>query len=211
MKREAVQVQSRRLVARSSLRWKTLREAVNIFSIFAISSSQLILRLLLPFCLLPCCPVCMDLFCRRFHQAIAKCISPLAEHVFEAGKVLHIVLPGCNTINLCYHLKESLPEQVHHIVYILCTSDVWPGDLSHIMWSQYGTNLTADLSHFRAATRSILDEYTHHYKRQRILDQSMQATAKKKSRQRLSDAVYLDRLDRICIQNSGQNIEMQSL
>lgn len=144
-------------------------------------------------------------------QAIAKCISPLAEHVFEAGKVLHIVLPGCNTINVCYHLKESLPERIHHIVYILCTSDVWPGDLSHIMWSQYGTNLTADLSHFRAATRRILDEYTHHFKRQRILDQSMQAAAKKKSRQRLSDAVYLDRLDRICTQNSGQNIEMQSL
>ena len=75
------------------------------------------------------------------------------------------------------------------------------------LWSQYGGLVSEDLCEFRRATRELLDEFTEHYKRQRIVDPSMQSTRNMKS---LADCIYLDRLDRVVAESHGA-IEMQSL
>ena len=47
-------------------------------------------------------------------------------------------------------------------------------------------------------TRKILDEYTIHFKRQRLIDQSLAEFAKRKYAS-LADCVSLDRLDRVVL------------
>ena len=140
---------------------------------------------------------------------VAARLCPLVASVHAMGKVCHLLCTGCNTIGVVRHLKEQIPLEHQSIVYVLCTTDVWPGDLSTTLWGQYGGCLQPDLVKFRNATRYILDEYTHHYKRQRIVDQSMKEGARRHFRT-LSDCVHLDCLANVKATDFGDVI-MQKL
>ena len=74
----------------------------------------------------------------------------------DVGKTLHVLLLGCNTVNLVLPLHQKLsairPEALGS-VWMLATSDVWPGDLSTFLWCNYGSLVTHDLADFRRATR----------------------------------------------------------
>ena len=133
---------------------------------------------------------------------LASFIAPLATRCAEEGKVLHVILAGCNTVSLCLPLKNLLSPEVQGKVWLLCTRDTWPGDLATFLWAEYGTNLTSDLTAFRSATRSLLDEFTHHYKRQRIRDVDHNS-ARSKSFSSLAELVLLDRVDNIQMIEGG--------
>jgi hypothetical protein len=126
---------------------------------------------------------------------LATHLAAFACRVHDVGKTLHVLLLGCNTVNLVLPLHQKLsairPEALGS-VWMLATSDVWPGDLSTFLWCNYGSLVTHDLADFRRATRVLLDEFTAHWKRQKLRDVSM--TAKVES---LADLVRLDRLDRV--------------
>lgn len=126
---------------------------------------------------------------------LATHLAAFACRVHDAGKTLHLLLTGCNTVNLVLPLHQKLsairPEALGS-VWMLATNDVWPGDLSTFLWCNYGSLVTHDLADFRRATRVLLDEFTAHWKRQKLRDVSM--TAKVES---LADLVRLDRLDRV--------------
>ena len=77
-------------------------------------------------------------------------------------------------------------------MWMLATNDVWPGDLSTFLWCNYGSLVTHDLADYRRATRVLLDEYTVHWKRQKLRDVSMSAKVES-----LANLVLLDRLDRV--------------
>jgi hypothetical protein len=70
---------------------------------------------------------------------VAECIAPLANKCAAMGKELHLLLTGCNTINICPALLAQLPKPSHKSVWILCTSTKWPGDLATFLWHLYGT------------------------------------------------------------------------
>jgi len=80
-------------------------------------------------------------------------------------------------------------------VWVLATSDVFPGDLASFLWAEYGDTVDTDPASFRTSTRKLLDELTHHYKRQRIQDVYMQRQARKY--EGLAELVHLDRLDKV--------------
>mgnify|MGYP001040986653 CR=1 FL=1 len=126
---------------------------------------------------------------------LATHLAAFACRVHDVGKTLHVLLLGCNTVNLVLPLHQKLsairPEALGS-VWMLATSDVWPGDLSTFLWCNYGSLVTHDLADFRRATRVLLDEFTAHWKRQKLRDVSI--TAKVES---LADLVRLDRLDRV--------------
>jgi len=126
---------------------------------------------------------------------LATHLAAFACRVHDVGKTLHLLLTGCNTVNLVLPLHRKLsairPEALGS-VWMLATSDVWPGDLSTFLWCNYGSLVTHDLADFRRATRVLLDEFTVHLKRQKLQDASM--TAKVES---LANLVLLDRLDRV--------------
>ena len=126
---------------------------------------------------------------------LATHLAAFACRVHDVGKTLHVLLLGCNTVNLVLPLHQKLsairPEALGS-VWMLATSDVWPGDLSTFLWCNYGSLVTHDLADFRRATRVLLDEFTAHWKRQKLRDVSM--TAKVES---LANLVLLDRLDRV--------------
>ena len=128
---------------------------------------------------------------------IAEKIANLAQKCHTLGKTLHILLTGCNTVNLvlplCHQLDSLCPE-AKSSVWLLATQSVWPGDMSTFLWSQYGATVSTDLATFRSATATILDEYTTHWRRQKINDPSMHEHARIKS---LKELVVLDRLDRV--------------
>ena len=76
-------------------------------------------------------------------------------------------------------------------------AQVWPSDCSTLLclWHLYGATASAGgLDNFRAGTRTLLGEYTDHYKRQRILDQSREELKLEGS---LGNAVHCSRLDRV--------------
>ena len=130
--------------------------------------------------------------------AIAETIGKLAVRLHRAGKLLHVLLTGCNTVNIvlpiCKHIDNTCPD-AKKSVWVLATNAVWPSDLSTFLWSQYGSTVSADLTDFRRATHVILDEFTAHWRRQKIKDVSMAEEAKQI--QSLSDLVLLDRLDNV--------------
>ena len=138
----------------------------------------------------------------------SKDIVALAEAVHKAGKVLHIFGLGCNTVNLVVPVKSNISEAASKSVWFLCTNHVWPSDLATVLWSQYGGLLSVDLCEYRRATRELLDEYTEHYRRQRIIDPGMQSQSREMSS--LADCVYLDRLDRVSATPHG-DVAMQAL
>ena len=129
--------------------------------------------------------------------AMAEVIGKLAVRLHALGKLLHLLLTGCNTVNvvlpICKHI-DSICAEAKQSVWVLATNSVWPGDLSTFLWSQYGSTVTPELTEFRRATRIMLDEYTVHYRRQKIKDQSM---AEHTTSTRLHERVMLDRLDKV--------------
>ena len=126
---------------------------------------------------------------------LATHLAAFACRVHDLGKTLHLVVTGCNTVNLVLPLHQKLsairPEALGS-VWMLATSDVWPGDLSTFLWCNYGSSVTHDLADFRRATRVLLDEFTAHWKRQKLKDASMTANVES-----LANLVLLDRLDRV--------------
>ena len=113
---------------------------------------------------------------------VADALSALAKRVADAGKELHVILAGCNTIGLVSHLHKATPEHVRKHVWVLCTTDVWPSDVACFLWHHYGGLVQkADLTAFRSATCTLLGEYTEHYTRQRIENESVrEARAQKR-------------------------------
>lgn len=135
------------------------------------------------------------------HLSIAEAIAPLAERVASLGKELHLLLLGCNTIRLVPALKQKITPPTQACVVVLCTSEVWPSDCSTMLWSLYGhLARCADLDSFRAGTRTLLGEYTDHYKRQRIVDASRAALKLEGS---LANAVHCDPLHRVVVTPTG--------
>ena len=126
---------------------------------------------------------------------LATHLAAFACRVHDVGKTLHVLLTGCNTVNLVLPLHQKLsairPEALGS-VWMLATNDVWPGDLSTFLWCNYGSLVTHDLADYRRATRVLLDEYTAHWKRQKLQDVSMAAKVES-----LANLVLLDRLDRV--------------
>lgn len=129
---------------------------------------------------------------------LATHIAALACRVHDREKTLHVLLTGCNTVNLVLPLRQKLsaicPEALSS-VWILATNAVWPGDLSTFLWCRYGSTVTRDLADFRRATRVVLDEFTSHWKRQKVKDASMAAASK--NVESLAQLVLLDRLDKV--------------
>ena len=80
--------------------------------------------------------------------------------------------------------------------------------LHTMLWCLYGALVrTKDVNTFRAGTRNLLGEYTDHYARQRIMDESR---AELKLTGSLANAVHCDRLSNIEVQESG-DVVMQLL
>ena len=138
---------------------------------------------------------------------LAKNIEALAARVVAAGKELHILLTGCNTQNLVGPLLATLPADQHPHVWVLCTNFVWPSDVATFLWHHYGSLARpGDLAAFRSATRRLLGEYTLHYQRQRIHDESMRearAASASPFEGSLANCVYMDRLDRVAVSPGG--------
>jgi hypothetical protein len=131
---------------------------------------------------------------------VAECIAPLANKCAAMGKELHLLLTGCNTVNICPALLAQLPKPSHKSVWILCTSTKWPGDLATFLWHLYGTFVqVGDLQMFRQRTRQLLGEYTNHFQRQRLVDLSRKEEAASGIEKSLAEAVHLGRLDDIVI------------
>ena len=133
---------------------------------------------------------------------IASSLGALGKRVTEAGKELHIILAGCNTIGLVSHLYSSTPEAARKNVWVVCTNEVWPSDLAPMLWHHYGSYVNqGDLTEFRSATRTLLGEYTEHYQRQRIEDDSLREARAGRSHagidESLANAARCDRLDKV--------------
>ena len=148
------------------------------------------------------------------HAHLATSIAKLADRVVRAGKELHIILSGCNTQNLVPVLHTAVPEEQRAHVYVLCTSVVWPSDLAPFLWHHYGgLARPGDLAAFRAATRRLLGEYTEHYHRQRIVDESMRearGAGAASFEGSLANCAFMDRLDKVAV-IAGGNVRMELL
>jgi hypothetical protein len=145
---------------------------------------------------------------RTPHQAVAAAIGPFANRVAAAGKFLHLFLVGCNTISAVQPIHALVSPEARSNVWVLCTSNLWPSDLSTFLWHLYGSTVQPDLSTFRIGTATLLQEYTHHYKRQRIIDPTKQEA---KTPQCLASMVHLDRLDRVKIEGAWTDAEVALL
>ena len=137
---------------------------------------------------------------------IAEAIAGVAERCANLCQMLHVLLLGCNTIQLVEHLKQKIPEATQSKVWVLCTSEVWPSDCSSMLWHLYGALARPDdMCSYRSGTRTLLGEYTDHYARQRISDQSREELKLTGS---LANAVHCDRLDRV-VNLPGQGAQME--
>jgi hypothetical protein len=130
---------------------------------------------------------------------VAENIAKLAVRAFELGKQFHLLLTGCNTVNVVLPICKQVDRfdaAAKQSIWVLATNSVWPGDLSTFLWSQYGSTASPDLAEYRSATRILLDEYTTHWRRQKVMDASMESK-KAVAVASLADLVLLDRLDRV--------------
>ena len=127
---------------------------------------------------------------------VAQFLTTLGTRAATLGKIVHLFALGCNTCTWLLPLKERVPKQWHSSIWVLCTNHVWPSDLSSCLWHFYGELVTKDLDQFRINTRVLLDQFTEHWKRQHITDESL-AEAKTSEIKSLADLVFLDRLDHI--------------
>lgn len=126
---------------------------------------------------------------------VAGAISALATRM-EPHQTLHILLTGCNTTMLVLPLKHKLSEELQSRVWLLCTNEVWPSDLSSCLWHHYGGLVSADLGAFRMNTRVLLDDFTAHWQRQMIVNPAFEE-ARQSQVESLADLVHLDRMDRV--------------
>ena len=128
-------------------------------------------------------------------SVLASAIAPLADKCCTLGIELHLLLIGCNTIQAVPALKAAICPGSASCVTVLCTSEVWPSDCSVLLWHLYGALAQAgSLSAFRSGTRHLLGEYTDHYQRQRIRDESR---SELKIEGSLANAVHCSTLDQI--------------
>jgi len=132
------------------------------------------------------------------YATVADSLGKLAKQVAGAGKELHIILAGCNTVGAVAALHAVTPPEVRNHVWVVCTTEVWPSDVAPFLWHHYGGLVQkGDLQQFRSATRRLLGEYTEHYKRQRIENDAVrEARAGKLGglEDSLANAVRCDRL-----------------
>lgn len=128
---------------------------------------------------------------------IADQLAQLGARCHKAGKVLHCLLTGCNTCNLvlpiCSKLDACGASEAKSSVWVLATRSVWPGDLSSFLWAEYGATVSTNLEAFRKATFTLVDDFTTHWRRQKIRDLSME----QQKIESLADLVLLDRLDNV--------------
>lgn len=137
------------------------------------------------------------------HAEVARMIEPLADKCAANQKELHLLLVGCNTGGLAAALKSAIKANAQPSVWVVCTSDLWPSDLAPFLWHLYGSYvLKGDLHAYRMHTRNLIGEYTDHYKRQRLVDQSRVDQARD-FEQSLANCCHCDRLDRVTVMESG--------
>jgi len=127
---------------------------------------------------------------------IAAPLAALGDRCHLLGKVLHVLLTGCNTRGVVLLVRDLLAEEARSSVWVLATNTVWPGDLSTFLWHHYGSMVSVDLRAFRDATRVLLDEYTAHWRRQKVRDGSMEDHGHTAG-QSLAEHVVLDRMDKV--------------
>lgn len=141
------------------------------------------------------------------YAVVTDSLGKLAKQVAGAGKELHVILVGCNTIGAVAALHAATPPEVRKHVWVVCTTEVWPSDVAPFLWHHYGGLVQkGDLNEFRIATRRLLGEYTEHYKRQRIENDAIrEARAGKQGglEDSLANAVRCDRLDALSIPAGG--------
>ena len=141
------------------------------------------------------------------HAFLAESLGKLAVKVAGAGKELHIILAGCNTVGAVAALHSKTTPEVRKHVWVVCTTEVWPSDVAPFLWHHYGGLVQkGDLHEFRSATRRLLGEYTEHYKRQRIENDAMRearAGMPGGLEDSLANAVRCDRLDAVTIDAGG--------
>ena len=151
------------------------------------------------------------------NKTVATSLAALAKRVADSDKELHIILAGCNTVGLVSHLhKATVSDEVRKQVWVVCTDEVWPSDLAPFLWHHYGGLVQkGDLSSFRLATRTLLGEYTEHYKRQRIQDETLREARAQSSKpesfdESLANSARCERLDRVSV-TEGDNATVSLL
>ena len=128
---------------------------------------------------------------------VANALGPLADKCHASGIELHLLLIGCNTIQAVPALKAAICPDSASCVTVLCTDEVWPSDCSVLLWHLYGSLAkTGGLSAYRSGTRQLLGEYTDHYQRQRIRDESL---SELKIEGSLASAVHCSTLDQVVL------------
>jgi hypothetical protein len=145
---------------------------------------------------------------RTPHAHVASVLGSFANRVAAAGKDFHLFLVGCNTISAVRAIHAAVLPEARAKVWVLCTSNLWPSDLSTFLWHLYGSTVQPDLNTFRIGTASLLQEYTHHYKRQRILDPSSREAGLPKC---LASMVHMDRLDRVQFEGAWTDAKVAPL
>ena len=140
---------------------------------------------------------------------VAAAIGSFAERVVAAGKEFHCFLVGCNTISTVRPIHAHISPEARTKVWVLCTNALWPGDLGTFVWHLYGSTVQPDLHTFRVATATMLQEYTPHFKRQRVIDtSSVEAGQAKKC---LASMVCLGRLDSVHIEGDWTDAQVPLL
>ena len=129
------------------------------------------------------------------HAAVAEHISKLASRM-GPHQTLHVLLTGCNTSMLALPLKHKLSDELQSRVWLLCTNEVWPSDLSSCLWHHYGALVSADLGAFRMNTRALIHDFTTHWQRQNIVNPAFEEARQLKV-ESLAHLVHLDRMDRV--------------
>lgn len=142
------------------------------------------------------------------HAHVASALAPLADKCHALGIELHLLLIGCNTIQAVPALKAAISPNSASCVTVLCTSEVWPSDCSVLLWHLYGALArVGGLAAYRSGTRQLLGEYTDHYQRQRIRDESL---SELKIEGSLANAVHCSTLDQVVV-NEGMLPQMDIL
>jgi len=135
------------------------------------------------------------------HAAVADMIGALASRM-NADQILHLIATGCNSNLLALPLKNKLSPELQRRVWLLCTNEVWPADLSSCLWHHYGALVSADLEAFRWNTRRLIHDFTAHWHRQNIVNPAFDE-AKQNEVESLADLVHLDRMDRVTSSEAG--------
>ena len=142
------------------------------------------------------------------HAQMALWLAPFLGRCANAGITCHLFLCGCNTINMVGPLLKEVSTAVASKVWVACTAKVFPSDLASWLWHLYGDLAAANMSAFREATRKLLDEFTHHWKRQRVHDASMENAIEGVAS--LADLVHFERLDKV-ESREGKRVSMPTM